>query len=91
MKKDEILRILIDWNFWGNYKDESIERKEYLKKLKSLMKTGEIVVVKGVRRAGKSFFSLHALKEKNSGMLISMRKKFAMLNLMKLLAFWCDF
>jgi len=62
MKKDEILKILIDWNFWGNYKDESIEREEYLKKLKSLMKTGEIVVVKGVRRAGKSTLTTNYTK-----------------------------
>jgi len=63
MKKDEILKILIDWNFWGNYKDESIEREEYLEKLKSLMKTGEIVVVKGVRRAGKSTLTTRFIKE----------------------------
>ncbi len=54
MRKDELLKILIDWNFWGNYKEESIERTEYLQKLKSLTKTKEIVVIKGVRRAGKS-------------------------------------
>jgi hypothetical protein len=63
MKKEEILKILVDWNFWGNYKDESIERKEYLEKLKSLVKTGEIIVIKGVRRAGKSTLTTRFIKE----------------------------
>jgi hypothetical protein len=54
MNKEEILKILIDWNYWGNYKDESIERLSYLKKLKNFLETKEIVVVKGVRRGGKS-------------------------------------
>jgi hypothetical protein len=63
MKKEEILKILVDWNFWGNYKDESIERKKYLEKLKSLVKTGEIIVIKGVRRAGKSTLTTRFIKE----------------------------
>ncbi|RLF31892.1 MAG: ATPase [Thermoplasmata archaeon] len=54
MNKEEILEILIDWNYWGSYKDESIERPAYLKKLDSFLKTGEITVVKGTRRTGKS-------------------------------------
>jgi hypothetical protein len=63
MRKDELLKILIDWNFWGNYKDESIERKQYLEKLNSLTKTKEIVVIKGVRRAGKSTLIARFIKE----------------------------
>ncbi|MFN3967054.1 MAG: ATP-binding protein [Endomicrobiia bacterium] len=54
MNKEEILKILVDWNFWGNYKDESIERSFYLDKLRRYLKTGEIIVIKGVRRSGKS-------------------------------------
>lgn len=54
MKRDEILEILVDWNYWGNYEDGSLERERYLKRLKHLQKAGEITVIKGVRRAGKS-------------------------------------
>lgn len=53
------------------------------KKIEKWIDKDIIKVVAVVRRAGKSFFSLHALKEKNSDMLISMRKKSAMLNSMK--------
>lgn len=59
MERSEIWEILLDWNFWGNYKEEWIERKAYLKKLEEAFKTGEIVVVKGVRRAGKSCLVTH--------------------------------
>ena len=48
MERDEILRILLDWNYWGDYEDESIERGRYIKELNRLLKTSEIVVIKGV-------------------------------------------
>ena len=63
MNKEEILEILIDWNYWGNYKDESIERPAYLKKLNSFLKTGEITVVKGTRRTGKSTIILQFINK----------------------------
>ncbi|MCD6455816.1 MAG: ATP-binding protein [Methanophagales archaeon] len=71
MRRTEILRILVDWNYWGNYKDESVERGRYIENLNHLLKTGEIIVIKGVRRAGKSTFMLQyvnklGLEEKNA-------------------------
>jgi len=63
MQRDEILRILVDWNYWGNYKDESIERKEYIKNIDHLLKTKEILVIKGARRAGKSTLILQFIKK----------------------------
>lgn len=71
MRRDEILKILVDWNYWGNYKDESVERGRYIENLKYLLKTGEIIVIKGVRRSGKSTFMLQfirksGLEEKNA-------------------------
>ena len=63
MERDEILRILLDWNYWGDYKDESIERRGYIKELNRLLKTGEIAVIKGVRRAGKSTLVLQFVKK----------------------------
>jgi predicted AAA+ superfamily ATPase len=63
MERDEILRILLDWNYWGDYKDTSIERREHIKELNRLLKTGEIVVIKGVRRSGKSTLILQLVKK----------------------------
>ncbi|MGB2841177.1 MAG: ATP-binding protein [Halobacteriota archaeon] len=63
MERDEILRILLDWNYWGDYEDESIERGGYIKELNRLLKTGEIVVIKGVRRSGKSTLILQFVKK----------------------------
>jgi len=54
MNREEILKILIDWNYWGNYKDKSVERFFYLNRLKDFLDTREIIVIKGVRRSGKS-------------------------------------
>lgn len=74
MQKNQILEILADWNYWGNYEDHSLERKKYIKRLEHLLKTKEIVVIKGVRRCGKSTLILQflrkliqeGLKEKNT-------------------------
>ncbi|MFQ6121392.1 MAG: ATP-binding protein, partial [Methanosarcinales archaeon] len=54
LNTSEILEILIDWNLWGNFKLDLLERKYYLKELESLLKTNQVIVVKGLRRAGKS-------------------------------------
>jgi len=54
MNKEEILKILVDWNYWGEYSDKSIERPFYLQRLSAFKETGEISVIKGVRRCGKS-------------------------------------
>ena len=55
MERDEVL---LDWNYWGDYKDEGIERRGYIKELNRLLKTDEIAIIKGVRRAGKSTLML---------------------------------
>jgi len=54
LKEERILEILIDWNYWGNFNKTFREREEYLKKLDILLKGKEIIVIKGVRRSGKS-------------------------------------
>ncbi len=48
------MEILLDWNLWGNFSPNFKVREKYLKKINSLLKTGQILVIKGVRRAGKS-------------------------------------
>lgn len=54
MRREDILTALVDWNFWGSYEDDSKKRSEYLSQLNNLMETEEVIVVKGVRRSGKS-------------------------------------
>jgi predicted AAA+ superfamily ATPase len=54
MEERKILEILVDWNYWGNFKEEFIEREIYFDQLKGFLEGREVIVVKGVRRAGKS-------------------------------------
>lgn len=54
MKRHEILEVLADWNFWKMELDTGIERTELVGGIKRLAGLGEIVVVSGVRRCGKS-------------------------------------
>jgi len=63
MEKNEIIEILLDWNYWGNYKDDSIERPEYLERIRGLAKTKEIVIIKGVRRSGKSTITAQFIRK----------------------------
>ncbi len=64
MRKEEILEILADWNFWAKEMDVGIERERYIKELLSLLtKTDQIVCISGVRRAGKSTLIKQVVKE----------------------------
>ena len=68
MEKMEILAILSDWNFWAKDMDTGIQRDGLLHSLTSAAKAKEIVVVKGVRRSGKSTLLLQFCKNLiNSG------------------------
>ncbi len=56
MRKEEIISILSDWNFWGKGLDTGRERAFYLNRILSFLEGVEKVVsVYGVRRSGKSF------------------------------------
>ncbi len=54
MEKQRIFEILNDWNFWDKPLPKYIPRYSYQKKLSSYQRSGEIIILKGVRRAGKS-------------------------------------
>jgi hypothetical protein len=62
MEERKILEILIDWNYWGNFKEEFKERPMYLHKLNNFLEGKEAIVIRGVRRAGKSSIAYHFLK-----------------------------
>lgn len=56
MRKEEIISILSDWNFWGKGLDIGRERAFYLNRILSFLEGVEKVIsVYGVRRSGKSF------------------------------------
>lgn len=62
MKKEEILEILVDWNFWQRELDTGIKRDEYIRRAGNFLKTNMILSVVGVRRSGKSFIMRQVVK-----------------------------
>lgn len=54
MDKERIIEVLSDWNFWSKDIETGLLRQPYVQALERLQHTGQIVVVTGVRRAGKS-------------------------------------
>lgn len=54
ISKDALLDLMKEWNFWEREIDVGIIRQEYLEKLQPYMERKEMLVLKGIRRAGKS-------------------------------------
>jgi predicted AAA+ superfamily ATPase len=69
MRKDVVLEILADWNFWANREIETgIKRSGYVKELINLAtKTNQIICIVGVRRAGKSYLMRQIAQELKKG------------------------
>lgn len=62
MNKDKIFEILSDWNFWFKPLPHTHTRKEYEEEIANKSKAGEIIVIKGVRRSGKSTLLVNEIK-----------------------------
>ncbi|MFQ6119601.1 MAG: ATP-binding protein [Methanosarcinales archaeon] len=62
MQKDEILKILVDWNFWEQDLETGIPRNLYLKEMDNLMSTDQVITLIGPRRSGKSTLLLQFAK-----------------------------
>jgi len=62
MDKIKILEILNDYNYWNRSLKDNYARPNYELKIKSLSKTNEVVVIKGLRRSGKSTLLLNHIK-----------------------------
>ena len=62
MDKTEILEILNDWNFWSKELLTTFTRKIYEDKISSLIEYDEILVIKGIRRSGKSTLMINQIK-----------------------------
>lgn len=52
--KKELINILRIWNYWDNEIEDLSERKEYQKNILNLRNAKEVIVLKGIRRSGKS-------------------------------------
>ncbi|MFH1564349.1 MAG: ATP-binding protein [bacterium] len=63
MEKQEIIKILDDWNFWQKDLNTGIFRDVYVNKIESFIETGMIVAITGARRSGKSFIMRQAAKK----------------------------
>ena len=54
MEETTIIEILKKWNPWEKSIDTGIKREKYVKKIYPYLERKEVVVLKGIRRAGKS-------------------------------------
>jgi hypothetical protein len=54
LKKEDLISILKFWNFWKNEPKNIKSRSFYEKQIENLRKTKEVIVLKGIRRCGKS-------------------------------------
>jgi predicted AAA+ superfamily ATPase len=63
MEKLEILEILNDWNYWNKELPPTIPRDFYDNKITSYLQNDEIIVLKGIRRCGKSTLLINQIKQ----------------------------
>lgn len=63
MDEKTIIEILKKWNPWGKKIDSGIKRKNYIKKIYPYLERKEVLVLKGIRRAGKSTIVKQLIKE----------------------------
>jgi uncharacterized protein len=54
MDNEAIVEVLSSWNAWENDMKTGRERPAYLKRIEQLVRTGQVVVITGARRTGKS-------------------------------------
>ena len=62
MNKEEIIKILNEWNFWNRDLPYTLKRRDYENEIEKKYKTEEIIFLKGVRRSGKSTILINHIK-----------------------------
>lgn len=62
INKNDILETLNEWNFWNRVLPETFPRETYESEALRKSSTGEIVILKGVRRSGKSTILINLIK-----------------------------
>lgn len=63
MRKDEIIQILDDWNFWNRDQKIGLSRPIYISRLEYLFSSNQVITITGPRRAGKSFVMRQMIKK----------------------------
>lgn len=63
MGKNELIKLLEDWNFWNREIASGIARDSYINRLIDYLGTDLVVVITGVRRSGKSFIMRQLAKK----------------------------
>ena len=62
MDKSEIIEILNEWNYWNRALPQTESRVFYDTKISNLTKYQEVLVIKGIRRSGKSTLMINSIK-----------------------------
>ncbi len=62
LSKEEIFETLAEWNYWDKPLPKTVSRAVYEKEIARKAATGEILVLKGVRRSGKSTLLINEMK-----------------------------
>ncbi len=62
LNKEELFETLADWNYWDKSFPETVNRPVYEKEIARKTATGEILILKGVRRSGKSTLLINEMK-----------------------------
>jgi len=62
MNKDKIFEILNDWNYWFSPLPETFARTHYEDEIARKSSAQEVIVIKGVRRSGKSTLLINEIK-----------------------------
>ncbi len=63
MDRTDIIEILYDWNYWDRELPDTQEREFYDKKIRGFIEKDEVIVIKGVRRCGKSTLMINQIKK----------------------------
>ena len=62
LSKNQLFEILLDWNYWNREFPPTTKRKLYEIQISKLSQNDEVVVIKGVRRCGKSTLLINEMK-----------------------------
>jgi len=62
LSKEEIFEALTAWNYWQRPLPPTVSRQAYEREIAAKAGTGEIIILKGVRRSGKSTLLINEMK-----------------------------
>lgn len=62
LSKEEIFEALAEWNYWDRPLPETVARQDYEAEITRKATSGEILILKGVRRSGKSTLLINEMK-----------------------------